>query len=183
MPEKLDCPQIIKEELQSDERLLWWGQPGALGAVLPTIPVFIFALIWTAFSAVFVFVSFGTTKGGQSLWFMSIVGVPFFVLGLLLLSTPFYSFILTKRKFYAATNRNLYVIENGKTKSVETYRRADLINPVKTESGGRGTLRWSLQGEAMKPSFRKRNSSELIFADIENPRQLEELLRETENAS
>ncbi len=182
MPENLTITPVIKAELEPDEKLLWSGQPGALNAALPTIPVFIFALIWTAFSALFVWVSFGTTKSGQPLWFMSIIGVPFLLIGLLLLTSPFYAFYLAKKTFYAVTDRNLYVIKEGKDKTVEKYSRADLINPIRTESGGRGTLKWSLQGEAAKPSYRKKNTSgELIFADIENPRQLEKLLRETEN--
>lgn len=178
MLEIIDAPLAVKEELEPDEKVLWWGQPGAMMALLPVLPIYIFAVPWTGISLLFIYFSFTGTKTGASLWYLSIIGVPFFLLGLLLLSSPFYAYLEARKKYYVATNRNLYVIECSKNKSVEKYDRADLINPARTEYGGRGTLTWTLQGNSAKPSFRKKNTSgELVFKNIENPRQLEKLLR------
>ncbi|MBP7862857.1 hypothetical protein KA183_14320 [bacterium] len=170
----------IRAELEPDEKVLWVGQPNAMSDLFSTLPIFIFAVPWTAISVFFLMCAFTTTKQGQNLWFLSIIGVPFTVLGLLLLSSPFYACHLAKKFYYLATDRNLYVIQLGKQISVEKYPREDLINLVRTESGGKGTLRWTLQGNSARPSYRKaKQTGEVVFKNIANPRELEHLLRDT----
>ncbi len=170
----------IRSELEANEKVLWAGQPNAMHDALGTLPVFIFAIIWTAISVFFLMCSFTTTKQGQNLGFLAVIGVPFTLLGLLLLSVPFYTYFYTKKTHYLATDLNLYIIQLGKNKTVERYAREDLINAVRTESGGRGTLQWTLQGNSARPSYRKaKQTGEVVFKNIGNPRQLEHLLRDT----
>lgn len=169
----------IKSELEPDEKVLWVGQPDAMRDAIGVTPIFLFAIPWTAISVFFLMTAFTTTKQGQSLGYLAIIGVPFTVLGLLLLSTPFYTYYATKKIYYLATNRNLYVITLGKEKQVERYDRADLANVSRTEYGARGTLSWTLQGQSAKPSYRgNKQTSEVVFKNIEKPRELELLLRE-----
>ncbi len=170
----------IRSELEPDEKVLWTGQPNAMQDLIGTLPIFIFAVPWTTISVFFLMCAFTTTKQGQNLWFLSIIGVPFTLLGLLLLSSPFYAYHVAKKIYYLATDRNLYVIQLGKEKTVERYAREDLINAVRTESGGRGTLQWTLQGNSARPSYRKaKQTGEVVFKNIDNPRELEHLLRDT----
>jgi len=170
----------LRNELEADEKVLWVGQPDAMRDAIGVLPIFLFAIPWTAISLFFVMSAFTTTKQGQNLWFLAIIGVPFFVLGLLLLSAPFFTYHLTKKVHYLATNRNLYVITMGKEKTVERYDRADLSNVVRTEYGTRGTLKWTLQGQSARPSYRgNKQTGEVIFKNIEKPRDLEHLLRES----
>lgn len=130
----------IRSELEPDERVLWVGQPDAMRDAIGVLPLFLFAIPWTAISLFFLISPFITTKSGQNLALMAVLGLPFTLLGLLLLSTPFFTYFATKKTYYLATNCNLYIFQLGKNKSVERYDRADLANLSRTEYGARGTL-------------------------------------------
>lgn len=169
----------IRSELEPDENVLWVGQPDAIKDAIGITPIFLFAVPWTAISIFFLITAFTTTKQGQSLGYLSIIGIPFTLLGFLLLSTPFYTYYVAKQTHYIATNRNLYVIVLGKEKSVERYDRADLANISRTEYGARGTLKWSLQGQSRRPSYRgNKQTGEVVFKNIVKPKELELILRD-----
>lgn len=169
----------LSSELEPDEKVLWVGQPDAMRDALSVTPIFLFAVPWTAISVFFLISSFTTTKQGQSLAYLAIIAVPFTLLGLLLLSTPFFAYFSTRKTYYVATNRNLYVFQSGKETSVERYDRLDLANLSRTEYGARGTLSWTLQGQSARPSYRgNKQTSEVVFKNIKNPKELELILRD-----
>lgn len=169
----------IRNELEPDENVLWVGQPDAMQDAIGVLPIFLFAIPWTAISLFFLISPFIATKSDQNLALMAVLGLPFTLLGLLLLSTPFFTYFATKKVYYIATNRNLYIIQLGKDKSVEQYDRADLVNPSRTEYGARGTLKWSLQDQSRRPSYRgNKQTSEVVFKNILKPKELELILRD-----
>ncbi|MEP1077527.1 hypothetical protein NDI52_19185 [Leptolyngbya sp. PL-A3] len=86
----------IDNELEAREFIKWVDQPiprfftaSSIGAVLFGIPWTSFALFWTWGAAGFEFPDF--REGVQPQYFFALFGVPFILIGLAMLSSPFWT--------------------------------------------------------------------------------------------
>jgi hypothetical protein len=125
-----ETEQRLRAELKSGERLLWTAQPICNRAWYPSIPVVVFAILWTLFWLCFV-VS------------LPAFGVPFILLGVWMLSLPFWMRRKAQKTVYALTDQRALILtpasRNGVT--VRSIPPEDLSARTRTQNpDGSGTL-------------------------------------------
>jgi hypothetical protein len=119
----LESQRQMESELQRGEKVLWIGQPRPGRVMLSTLPIFLFGIPWTAFAVFWVgmalFLGGGVAKGpdpGAGRWLslcFPLFGVPFVLVGLGMLSAPWWARRRAKRSCYAVTNQRAIVRQAG----------------------------------------------------------------------
>lgn len=131
MNNSFDLQQIANSETTpSGESVLWCGQPDPVRFAMTTLPVFIFAIPWTAFAAFWIYGASDFqfppdfSQGGFS--YFPLFGVPFLLIGLAMLSAPFWTYAKAFRTVYIVTNKSIRIVTMGRTKKVESYTAKDI---------------------------------------------------------
>ncbi|HEY1101135.1 MAG TPA: hypothetical protein VGF99_19505 [Myxococcota bacterium] len=117
-----DVLEALQRELADDEHVVWQGQPIASRRFWPSFVFWIFAVPWTAFSV------FWTVAAAMSGGFFGLFGVPFVLVGCLMLSAPWYARWSARHSIYAVSNHRLLVIE-GQIKNFSTEWATRSIRP------------------------------------------------------
>lgn len=190
LPDELDAG--VRSELEPSEQLLWVGQPRpsrfgrmALPFVLFGIPWTAFAIFWMAMASTGLFAGGGGAPNAGPFGFFvcfPLFGVPFVLIGLAMLSSPFWLRRKAKRTCYALTDRRAILWEAGLFGSMEvrSYSAENLTKIVRRDyADGSGDLVFE------EPiTLRSTNNSNTIastqghgFLGIDNVRAIEELLR------
>lgn len=141
----IDQQQMVERELRDGEDLLWVGKPKPKWFRNGTLGQFLFAIPWTCFAVFWVFSAAqigGGFGGGNWIGFVfPLFGVPFILIGLGLLSAPFWDLLLQKRTVYAMTNQRAFVFSGIRSVKIETYEREDLTGSSRTmHSNGTGDV-------------------------------------------
>jgi hypothetical protein len=176
-----------RSELRRGERLTWLGQPRPAHYARQALPAVIFGALWTAFCLFFMtllilapFSNMQSTGNPMIGWF--IIGV-FLLIGLAILSSPYWQWRKAKRTCYALTDRRAILWKAGSFGSVEirSYEPEDLTGIYRVEYPGGGDLVF----EEIH-TVRKDNDGEQAtvttqhgFLGIEKVREVEEFLRRT----
>ncbi len=150
MSELAQLPQTLRSqvesELQSGERILWMDQPlpgrlarSSLGLVLFGIPWTAFAIFWVAMATV------GVSKSNApgAFWLFPLFGVPFVLVGLGMLSSPYWMRRSALRCAYVLTDRRAIIFQAGwrESISVRSFEPAALRDLNRTQhSDGSGDL-------------------------------------------
>ncbi|MBX3469088.1 MAG: hypothetical protein KF878_19630 [Planctomycetes bacterium] len=142
-----DVAARLESELEKGEQVLWAGQPARalLVHVAATLPMVLFAIPWTAFAVFWVgMATWGVSQAGPGpqLCF-PLFGVPFVLVGLGMLSSPYWALKAASRTGYAVTDRRVIVCEtNGwGTSSTRTYGPEELRSMDRVEHrAGHGDL-------------------------------------------
>lgn len=134
----LDLRRLVDDELQDGERIVWLAQPRQNLYRRPAWVIVLFAIPWTAFS---LFIT--TMIVDKESWFMALFGVPFVLVGLGMLSSPFWMGRKANRTVYAITDRRAIVYE-GKAFggiSVQSYYPDRLTGMIRNQrEDGSGDL-------------------------------------------
>ncbi|HAI13344.1 MAG TPA: hypothetical protein DCM28_16675 [Phycisphaerales bacterium] len=128
--------QILENELDKGETLLWLDQPDGSRMARSSLPIMLFAIPWTAFSCFWMLMA---SKG--SLLFAAF-GIPFVLIGLGMLSSPFWAKRAAGKTVYALTDKRAIIIA-GKFKSmtVTSYRPEQLTEMDREQrADGSGSL-------------------------------------------
>jgi hypothetical protein len=106
----------VEMELQSGERIAWMDQPipgrmarGSLGLVIFGIPWTAFAVFWMVMAAKGV----SNTKGGAITWLFPLFGLPFVLIGIGMLSSPYWARRRAERMAYVITDRRAIIFQGG----------------------------------------------------------------------
>jgi len=191
MEPEWELERLVRSELEPREELLWVGRPRAGRMMLQTLPIVLFAIPWTAFSLFWIGMALSFTVGfGEEAdapapfrWFslvFPLFGLPFLLIGLGMLSAPWWVRRKAKRTCYAVTDRRVIIREPGFSRgvTVRSYRGDELRGMVRTErSDGSGDL--VFESEFSRQRGRRHPSSRSGFFAIPNVRQVEQLIRET----
>jgi hypothetical protein len=176
----------LDRELASGERVLWAGQPspkrytrGSWGLVLFGIPWTAFAVFWTTMA----FVGTRAIPGNNAMasgfrWFFPLFGVPFILIGLGMLSAPWWGRRKAAGVFYAITDRRALISEPGwrGARTVKSFAAGDLQSIERTENAdGSGDLVFSRR--SWRDSDGDRRTSAVGFAGVPRVREVEEQLR------
>lgn len=138
---------LVEAELQPGERITWLGQPIPSRMARSTLPVVLFGIPWTAFALFWTAgAAWGTSQmeGGPGLFSaFPLFGVPFILVGLGMLSSPFWASRKARRSAYVLTDRRALVFAAGwrgsvTVRSFEPERLMDLRR--KQYSDGTGDL-------------------------------------------
>ncbi len=180
MNQNYDVQQIAVNEVSSSgESVVWSGQPDPLRLAMKSVPVFIFAIPWTAFSLFWIYGASGFqfppdfSEGGFS--FFPLFGLPFVLVGLAMFFSPIYQYINAFRTTYIITNKTVRVLRSGRTKKVETYPGNDIQNIQRIErTDGSGDI--IFKQDISYDNRGKTRMSPIGFYGIHNVRMVEQHL-------
>lgn len=136
--------RVISQELSSDEKLLWSGQPPSGVRVHPADAFFIpFSILWCGF-AIFWEVSVlkeARHMGGIPLFFV-LWGVPFVLVGLYVVFGRFYSdALLRSRTFYGVTLERIIIVSGLFSRQIQSLDLPTLTDLMLKEGrNGGGTI-------------------------------------------
>jgi len=112
-----ELQRLIDSELQRDERVTWSAQPLPGRLARKAWPIVLFGLPWTAFAVFWVtMASHGIRAAGSSgifSLFFPLFGVPFILVGLGMLSSPWWLRRQAARTAYVLTNQRAIILSRG----------------------------------------------------------------------
>jgi hypothetical protein len=171
-----ESQQTAQAQLEPGERLLWHGKPDPRRGLLAMIPIVLFAIPWTGFAVFWTAAASGllfedSRPGWISLF--ALFGVPFILVGLGMLTSPYWSYKKAQRTVYALTSRRAMIITGRSTKKVESYTGNDIGIVARTErpNGTGDVLFATIEG--------KKSSQKVGFIGIPDVRRVERLLLDT----
>lgn len=177
LPPELDAR--VRSELRGGERLLWVGQPRPGRFARPSVAIVIFGVVWTYGVVDLSIFMVGFPKGGPftivNLFFL-LFCIPFVVIGLGMLGSPFWFVRLARRTCYALTDRRAILWEAGWFGGIEvrSYSPADLTKLHRVDySDGVGDLVF----EEVKISSDNDSTQRHGFLAVDRVREIEERMR------
>jgi hypothetical protein len=181
IPQKLR--QLVEREMARGESILWMSLPIPRFFNVSSLAIFLFAIPWTAFAVFWVAMAFSmTSKSGEGM--ISLVfplfGVPFILVGLGMLSVPYWNYRKMKRTLYVVTARRAITIEDGSTSVVCSYGPELLARTTRVEkSDGSGDLIFEEVGGGDYNFSRRRSGVQRRgFIGVGNVREAEAVIRE-----
>ncbi len=184
-----DLPHRLRAAVVKEfegERIVWLGRPGAGRAFLATLPIWFFAIPWTAFSVAWTgFALFGGLLSGkppsstaQSM--MSVVfplfGVPFVLIGFGMMAMPFMAWRNARKTVHVLGDRRFATMMVGRTLIVKSFMTSAITNTVRTERrNGSGTLK-VVFGSRRDSDGDKVEEAEVLYG-IRDVRKAERLVR------
>jgi hypothetical protein len=182
----------VESELDRDESMLWCGrQTLTKRHLLMTLPVAFFGMFFGGFALFWIVMAFTmTSKAGNGdvpflfRYLFPLFGIPFLLVGLALMSSPFWATRRAKKTFYALTNKRAIVWQAGffGGLSVRSFRADDLDDMIRIEHGdGRGDLifREYVTTTYSHDHGRRHHLRRVGFIGIENVHDVERQVRET----
>ena len=171
-----ESQQTAQAQLEMGERLLWHGKPDPKRGLWATIPLVLFAIPWTGFSVFWMAAASGLFfKDAKPGWLslFALFGVPFVLVGLGMLTSPYWLYKKAKQTVYGLTNRRAIIITGGSTKKVQSYTGDDMGVIERTErSNGTGDVVFAtVEG--------KKSVEQVGFMGISDARRVERLLLDT----
>ena len=125
---------LVENELEDGESIDWIGQPivgrygiRALPIVLFAVPWTAFALFWMAGAAGFKFPDFGNGIGPELLF--PLFGLPFVLMGVGMLSAPYWMMRSARRTVYVITDRRAIVFlgsKGGRSTTIRSFAPSEL---------------------------------------------------------
>ena len=169
----------VKRELESGEQIVWMGQPIPRFFTAVSTGAFLFAIPWTAFAIFWICGAAGFkvpdfSEGGFS--FFPFFGLPFVLIGLGLLSTPFWTYRKTFQTVYAITNRRAITFDAGWTTTIRSYPPDKLQNIHRKERRD-GTGDVILDQQVIAGARGEQRPMDLGFLNIRDPKTIEQILR------
>jgi hypothetical protein len=192
LPSELE--QRLRLELNQDEKMLWTGQPLASRSWNRSLPFLLFGIPWTAFSLFWMLIATGITAGAFSIGVPApfsllslgfpLFGIPFILIGLWMLSSPFWMRRKAQKTVYALTDKRALILKPtwGQAVTVRSIPSQDLSARTRTQNAdGSGTLifthlsttQW--QGGPNPRSY----TVNVGFEDIPDVREVEALIDRT----
>lgn len=174
-------------ELGPDEQLLWSGQPNPKRVMMQLdtfIPV-AFSIPWTVASIFFICAATGFkipdfTKAGVE-FFLPLFGLPFVLIGLAMMSTPYWKYRKAQRTIYAVTNKRcLIIVKSTWSKKVKVFLFPQIGSfEIKERTDGTGDLLFAREKytDAEGQPYTKR----IGFLGIPEVRNVEQILEKTFN--
>jgi len=135
-----DVRSIVAQELERDERLIWYGQP-ASGIRLRSSDVFLipFSILWGGFAF---FWEYSVATMQHAPGFFVLWGIPFVAMGIYLIFGRFlYDARRRAKTFYGVTEHRIIIVSGTYERKVTTVNLANLPEMTLAErSGGLGTI-------------------------------------------
>jgi hypothetical protein len=175
-------PELVKlvdRELESGEHVEWVAQPIPTRMARAAIPGVVFGILWTAFAIFWTSMAakgMSHTGGGALRWLFPLWGVPFILVGFVMLTSPYWMLRRAKRIAYVLTERRAIVLSAGlRSKvSVRSFEPTALADIRRTErADGSGDLVFS--NDLTRDS--RGRSTAVGFLAIKDVKEVEERVR------
>ncbi len=169
---------LVEAELASGERVTWVEQPIAGRLARSALPVLLFAIPWTLFALFWMAGAAATTSranGGPERLF-PLFGLPFVLVGLAMLSSPYWAARSAKRTAYVLTDRRAIIFQSGWTSvTVRSFEREKLGDLRRTQApDGSGDLVFT---EDVSSGRRGTTTTDVGFLAIPDVKAAEERVR------
>lgn len=124
----MDSNRALEQFVVPGERVLWSGKPAAWHLVAGSFLVYVFAVPWTVFTFGWLWQVTGglhwptPAVGIYPAWepfVFALIGVAMFLVGLVMLTLPFWKWRAAKRTIYAVTNRRALKFDVAKPEKTE----------------------------------------------------------------
>ena len=169
-----DLRSKVDRELEPGERVEWIGMPIPRYFTSSSTGLFLFAIPWTAFAIFWMCGAAGFQipdfKEGSD--FFVLFGVPFLLIGLAMLSSPFWTYKKSFKTVYVITDHRAITFEGGwMSTTIRSYppeKLSDIYRREKKDGSGDVVI----HRKAWQDSDGGRQSEELGFLRIPNPKQI-----------
>lgn len=139
-----EAQQTAQAQLEAGERLLWYGKPDPKRQLPGSLAVMIFGIPWTAFALFWTAAASGLIwSEGELGWhsLFGLFGVPFVLVGLGMLTSPYWVYRKAQRTVYALTNRRAMIITGTPARKIQSFAGPDIGLIERTErANGRGDV-------------------------------------------
>jgi len=176
--------QKIDKELQPHEMIRWIGQPqpNVSQLIVSCLIVSLFAIPWTAFALFWIWGVLGSKipdlrEGFQPQYLFALFGVPFVIVGLIMLCSPFWIWRAAFEKVYIITHKRAIAFEGVRTTTIRSFEPQQLASVYRRENNN-GTGDVVIVVRSWKDSDGDSQKEEVGFMEIPNPKQVEALLKE-----
>ncbi|MEM9186050.1 MAG: hypothetical protein AAGB00_06080 [Planctomycetota bacterium] len=171
--------EIVQRELDRDERVVWSAMPKPKYFSGPALGVFLFAIPWTAFSVFWIAGAAGFKipdfNNGEDLF--PLFGIPFFLIGIGMLSSPVWAYRNSLKTVYLITNRRAITIDGGWSYTIRSYTAENLSSVFRREhSDGTGDV--VISRDSWRDSDGDKQMQELGFLRIKDAKAVESMLGE-----
>ncbi|MGB4342661.1 MAG: hypothetical protein WBJ03_03520 [Moraxellaceae bacterium] len=171
-------PQVLQErvmrELQPGEVVSWAGQPDPRRLMLGGFALWLFFIPWTAFSVFWIAGASGfkVPDFSQPFEFFPLFGLPFLLIGVGGLSSPFWIYRKARHMVYVITSKRAFAMTGGRSITVESWSASQLEKIVRTERpDGSGDLVFAT--EVWRDSDGDRRTRQKGFMGIADVRMVE----------
>jgi hypothetical protein len=186
MPVSRQLQSELERELAPGECVVWSGQPIPSRYSRGTWPIVLFGIPWTAFALFWTGGAFWGTRQIPSddamatgfRWLFPLFGLPFILVGVGMLSSPWWLRRKAGRVLYAVTDRRAILFEPAwrGARKVRSFEPAALQALERTEhSDGSGDLIFTR--DAWRDSDGDRRTSQVGFTGVPRVREVEEVIR------
>ncbi len=183
-----DLDDQVRSELQSGERVVWIGQPRPGPQMFQVLPIVLFGIPWTAFAVFWTGMAAWVISRGSpehhglplAAWAFPLFGVPFVLVGIGMLTSPFWVRRKALRTCYVLTDGRAIVMEPLWLRGVRfrSYGPEQLASMWRVERrNGTGDL--IFQETTSTGAKRGQTRTEDGFLGVERVREVEELVRDT----
>lgn len=134
---------LVEAELASGERVTWAEQPIPGRLARSALPIMLFAIPWTLFALFWIGGAWAaTSRGGGADQLFPLFGLPFVLVGVAMLSSPYWAARSAKRTAYVLTDRRAIVMRSEWTgMTVRSFEREKLGDLRRTQDAdGSGDL-------------------------------------------
>lgn len=173
-----DLYQQLTQEMQSDEEIVWAGQPRPGLASRKGLLMIPFGFLFAGIAGMFVMMA-----GMSPFGFLGLIGIPFVLVGVALMFTPVFLSQQAKRTLYALTNRRAIIWKPNlfDQRQVYSYLPESLGGMYRSEnSDGSGDLIFEeIRSSHYRNGRHRTRITRRGFMGIENVREVEHLVRDT----
>ncbi len=157
---------LVEEELEADETIVWVGQPLARRFVLRSLPRMIMGIPFAGFAL------FWIGGGGFNVPLMFLV-----LLGFWMMLSPFLELRRAKNTAYVLTDRRAIIVRSGRSTVAQSCGPEVLKDTLRRErADGSGDLNFDTTIQHIHPSFAR--TSSMGFVAIPNVKDVEKLARD-----
>lgn len=164
----------VMRELQPGEVVSWVGQPDPRRMMLSGFVLWLFFIPWTAFSVFWIAGASGfrLPDFSELFDFFPLFGLPFFLIGIGGLSSPFWLYRKAGSMVYVVSNKRAFSLSGWRSITVESWRPEQLGSITRTERpDGSGDLVFAT--EVWRDSDGDRRTRQKGFTGIPDVRMVE----------
>ncbi|MFB0524604.1 MAG: hypothetical protein ACETVZ_03625 [Phycisphaerae bacterium] len=178
----LQLQSLLDEELNKGEELRWWCQPSVSRAIIKSLSLVVFAVIWLAISVPIAFAMYKSTQEGEDVPTMVMVMIGIFLLiGLWLLTSPFWAARKARNTVYAITHSRAIILRKGFSINIQSFspeKLTDIIKRIRSDGSGDLIFERHISYHHSSKGGTKRKVTEVGFFGIPRVNEVEDILRE-----
>ena len=177
----LQLQSLLDEELNEGEKLRWSRQPSVSRAVMRSLPIVFFAVLWMAISLFVAFKMYKDIQQGKGPGASALVIAGVFVLiGGLMLTSPFWAIRKARNTVYAITNNRAIIFRKGFSIDIQSFgpeKLKDIIKKIRGDRSGDLIFERHVSYHHTSKGGTRRKVTETGFFGIPRVNEVEDMLK------